>query len=152
VAQAAPENVVNAVLGNQIKLLGFDVSGLRFRAESLEYNLQPGTLNLKLVFFWQSLRPPDADYTVFVHVRDAQGRVVAQKDRPPAGGAYPTGLWDSGEIIRDEVDVSLEGLVPGRYEVAAGWYNAVTGQRLPVLVNGQPQPDNAIELARLMVE
>jgi hypothetical protein len=132
VPRAAPENVINAVLGDQIKLLGFDVSGSRFKVQSSGFNLEPGTLNLKLTFYWQAITQPAADYTVFVHVRDAFGQAVAQKDRPPVEGAYPTGLWDAGEIINDELEVTLGPLPPGRYQVVTGLYDAVTGGRLAV--------------------
>jgi hypothetical protein len=120
VPRAAPENVINAVLGEQIELLGFDLNS----------TFNPA--NLKFVFYWQAMAPPAADYTVFVHVRDASGQAVAQKDRPPVEGAYPTGLWDAGEIIKDELEVPLGPLPPGRYQVVTGLYNAATGQRLAV--------------------
>jgi hypothetical protein len=88
--------------------------------------------SLYLTLFWQALRQPDADYTAFVHIRDAAGNVIAQKDQPPAGGSYPTGLWDAGEIIRDEIEIPLDGVPAGQVEVVVGLYDFATGQRLPV--------------------
>jgi hypothetical protein len=41
-------------------------------------------------------------------------------------------LWDAGEIIKDELEVPLGPLPPGRYQVVTGLYNAATGQRLAV--------------------
>jgi len=117
IATAAPQIAANAVFGDQIKLLGFDANQKE--------------RSLKLMLYWQALRPPAADYTVFVHVRDAAGRVAAQKDQPPLNGAYPTGLWATGDIIKDEVSVPLDGVAPGRYQVVVGLYNLATSQRLP---------------------
>ena len=46
--------------------------------------------------------------------------------------AYPTSLWDAGEIIRDQTELALVDLEPGRYQVVAGLYEPTTGQRLRV--------------------
>ena len=113
-----PQNLLNTSLGDSIELLGFD--------------MQQTAASLDLVFYWKALVQPPADYTVFVHIRSEADEIVAQKDSPPVGGIYPTSLWDSGEIIRDEVSVSVDGLEPGRYEVVAGMYDFATGQRLPL--------------------
>jgi hypothetical protein len=107
--------------------------------------LEPETLRLTL--YWRVDARLPADYTTFVHVRDATGQVtgqaeaiVAQMDRPPADGAYPTSLWDPGEVIRDTVLVPVPPRIPaGDYEIIVGLYNLATGQRLPVL-NSQRQP------------
>jgi hypothetical protein len=85
-----------------------------------------------LTLYWQALGPVDRDYTVFAHVRNKAGEVVAQRDGPPAGGVYPTSLWEPGEIIEDELVVPLEGLPAGEYDLVAGMYDFVTGVRLPV--------------------
>ncbi len=133
--KAEPEVMLETILGDQIKLLGFDLNS----------TLQ--TQNLTLVLYWQALKTINTDYTVFVHVRNAAGEVVAQKDSPPAGGAYPTRLWDAGEIIRDEVSVPLEHLAPGEYEVVVGMYDFITGLRLAV----EGSPDEIIRLQEFEV-
>ena len=84
------------------------------------------------MLYWQALAAPQADYTVFAHLRNAAGETVAQKDGPPASGAYPTGLWAAGEIIKDEISIPLNGLEPGQYSLVVGMYDFVTGLRLPV--------------------
>jgi hypothetical protein len=67
---------------------------------------------------------------------------VAQKDSPPAAGRYPTGLWDAGEIIEDEISLPLTDIAPGRYTPVVGLYNLTTGERLAVPGN----PANEIAL------
>lgn len=133
VTEAESQNSVTVSLGDTIVLLGFDAQQT------------PGSLDL--AFYWQALAQPAADYTVFVHVRNEAGEVVAQKDSPPVGGAYPTSLWDSGEIIRDEVSVPLVGLESGKYEVVVGMYDFVSGERLGV----ESVPDNTVLLQILEV-
>jgi hypothetical protein len=131
VEQATPRTEVNVSLGEQIKLVGFDAGGLA-EGEGLEDISSP----LTLTFYWQALSLMSTDYTVFVHLRNAAGEIVAQKDAPPANGAYPTALWEVGEIIRDEVSLPLGPLEPGPYELVVGLYDFDTGRRLPV--DGSP--------------
>lgn len=125
VPAAAPQTPLNASFGGQISLLGFDTAA--------------DTLTL----VWQAATDPPADYTVFVHFVDEQGQLVAQADGPPAGGAYPTSLWSTGEIIPDAR--SLPELPPGRISVVVGLYNPDSGERLPLVGS----PDGALRLLEL---
>ncbi len=120
-----PQVSLNQPFGDEITLLGFDVQGSRF-------NVGPETLNLELVFYWHAERIPAADYTVFLHLRNGANENVAQKDSPPASGRYPTGLWDAGEIIVDEITLPVADVPPGEYTPVVGLYNFVDGARLPV--------------------
>jgi hypothetical protein len=142
VDQATPETEVNVLLGEQIELLGFDLA----RPETDDSAAEKSD-PLRLTFYWQALNPMDADYTVFVHLRNEAGETVAQKDSPPANGAYPTSLWDAGEIIKDNVDLPLSQLDPGRYHLMVGMYDFETGIRLPVTGS----VDSAISLADVEV-
>jgi hypothetical protein len=116
--RAEPENTLNVLLGDQIELSGYD--------------LENTADELQLTLYWKAMRVPDQDYTVFVHVRDSTGEVVAQKDQPPLNGTYPTSLWDPGEVIRDDVVLPLGDLPAGQYEILVGMYNRETGERLAV--------------------
>lgn len=121
-AAAQPQVPVNQPFGNsmELKLLGYDWS-----------NSSGSDLYLRL--YWQVEAPLNVDYTTFVHLRDASGELVAQQDQPPLKGAYPTSLWDQGEIIADEITLSIPPtLTAGRYEVVVGLYNPVSGERLTV--------------------
>ena len=106
---------------------------------------------LYLTLYWQVDALLQADYTTFVHVIDAAGQatgqpgtIVAQMDRPPADGGYPTSLWDPGEIIRDTIQVPLTPETPsGQYEIVVGLYDFASGRRLLVLDNqGEPISDH----------
>jgi len=117
-----PQMPVNKTFGEQITLLGFDlVDG--------EGNSGVKGQDLRLTAYWQAEVVPMGDYTVFVHLLDAQDNVAAQFDGPPAGGQYPTSLWDPGEIIVDER--AIGGLSSGRYTLQVGLYRPDTGERLP---------------------
>ncbi len=96
----------NAVFGGAIRLQG--------------YAIQPGSVT----FQWACLAPVDRDYTVFVHVLDSGGKVVAQADAEPEH--YPTSLWDAGETVLDRHTLD----VPPGASVELGLYDLATGQRL----------------------
>jgi hypothetical protein len=84
----------------------------------------------------------------FVHLAEpSTGRPVAQLDTMPREFRYPTGLWVEDEVVVDETTLSLEDVPPGRYELAVGWYDPDTGQRLTAVDDaGEPQPDNRLIL------
>jgi hypothetical protein len=137
VTEAAPQLPVNMILGEQLKLLGVDMN------RSPLNNRSP----LALTFYWQALAELEHDYTVFVHLRTSTGEIVAQKDAPPLAGVYPTGLWDEGEIIKDRLELPLEAVMPGRYELVVGMYDFRTGTRLAI----EGSADNTILLQSLEV-
>ena len=122
--------------GPHLTLLGYDLTDETGRPIS----------NLKLTLYWQVESPLPLDYTTFIHLRNEAGEIVAQKDQPPLGGVYPTSLWEPGEIIADEISVSLpENLPPGQYSLVVGLYDLSTGARLPV----PGQPDQVVTLTTL---
>lgn len=99
------------------------------------YTLQPGA-ETRLRLVWQAgAGLIGQDYTVFVHIKDAAGGIVAQADGPPRGGAYPTSLWAPGEYVADDYAFALP---QGNYSVWAGLYEAETGRRLMTVDAGAP--------------
>lgn len=111
-----------ARLGDEAALLDLRVEG----------EARPGT-NVTLVMFWQALRQPRADYTVFVHLLDAQGARQGQEDARPRNGEHPTTAWLRGEIVRDEIVLPIAASAPpGEYHLSVGMYELATMARLPV--------------------
>jgi len=109
------------------------------------YTLAEGGLRL----LWQASRPPDFNYTLFVHALDSAGNLIAQADMEPLGGQYPTSIWEAGETV--VMEVPLAAFTPRRTlpEIAGlrlGWYRWDTGARLPATEAGQPLPDDALRL------
>ncbi len=127
-----PQTATAANFDNQIELLGFDLA-----------NPAPNAQNLTLTLYWESLAQTPVDWSIFVHLRDAAGQTVAQKDGPAGGGQYPTSLWDAGETISDNLTVPLpDNLPPGAYQLVVGLYNLTDGARLAL----PGHPDNALLL------
>jgi hypothetical protein len=129
----APSTIVNASWREGVLLTGHD---------DLPSELQPGQeLTLRLV--WSATRPPDGDYTMFVHLLDDEDFIVAQSDRTPEGGFYPTGHWDAGDVVEDTYTLALPETLPkGRLRLVVGVYDPATGQRA-LLENG----DDALQIA-----
>ena len=70
-------------------------------------------------------------YDYFVHLVDAQGAIVAQVDQKPLGGLAATDVWQTGDIIRDPVELPIpEDLPPGSYDLFLGFYLRETGERI----------------------
>ncbi|MEW5961641.1 MAG: hypothetical protein AB1801_28320, partial [Chloroflexota bacterium] len=138
-----PAHPVAAHLGDAIQLIGYDLDP---PTKNSELNPQ----NLKLTLYWQSTAPLPIDYTVFTQLIGPDGQVWAQWDNPPQAGRYPTTAWTAPDRVVDRYTLTLRpGAPPGKYRLLVGMYDPVTGQRLPVTVNGRPQPDQALELTQL---
>jgi hypothetical protein len=107
---AAPPmaHVINTMLGQPVKLLGYD--------------LDPDGVTL----YWQAVAGMDTSYSVFVHALDAAGAIVSQVDAPPLNGNRPTTGWLPGEVLADHYTVS-----PGDAKsLEVGLYDPTTRRRL----------------------
>ncbi|MFC2015598.1 ArnT family glycosyltransferase [Chloroflexota bacterium] len=101
------------------------------------YQLQPDSpkpgSDLGVVLHWETRSQPEGTYTVFVHLLDEEGRMVAQSDGEPLEGLYPTARWQPGVGLPDSRVLALpEDLAPGRYPLIAGLYDASSSKRLPL--------------------
>jgi hypothetical protein len=93
--------------------------------------------SLSLILYWRCLERMENDYTVFVHLLDAEGNIVAQGDSPPVQGHYPTTIWAVGEMVRDEHPlVGPPEAVARGVRFAVGWYSAQEG-RLGVITDSE---------------
>ncbi len=101
------------------------------------YHINPspspgGLLNLSLI--WQVDAPIEVDFTVFAQLIDSEGNIVGQGDNKPQRGYYPTPYWQPGEQIIDSYTIPLAAnLPPSSYEIAVGFYEADSGNRLQIL-------------------
>ena len=128
--------------GQEIAFLGYDVPA-------------SAALNkpLMITLYWQALATPARDYSVFIHLIDNDGRIVAQQDGPPAEGSYPTSLWSAAEIISDSHELQLPpSLAPGDYHIRLGLYNPTDGIRVPVLDDAGQTEGDAIDLPAVRIE
>jgi hypothetical protein len=103
---------------------------------------------LVLTLWWYSPQMPAGDITVFLHVYDSAGQLVAQADGHPLSGLFPPRYWQPGDLVRDVRHVALpQDLPDGRYTVVTGWYGATGGQRIPARDDqGQSIPNDAAQI------
>jgi hypothetical protein len=130
-----PANPGSINLGDVIQYLGY----------SLEPTPPTPGQPLALTVFWQALAPIEADYTIFVQLRDANNNTKASADHEPFQGVVPTSRWVPGSVIKDVVYFTLPAaLPPGDYRLAVGMYRPDTMARLPL--SGDTSGENAILL------
>ncbi|OQY32284.1 MAG: hypothetical protein B6243_07620, partial [Anaerolineaceae bacterium 4572_5.2] len=126
---------------NKAALIGYDLPSAVSGQPSA---VSPSSLSLTL--YWQGLGEMRHSYTVFVHLVDSAGKVIAQQDAAPGErGKQPTTSWAIGEYITDPVEIPLPpNLPPGEYTVVAGLYLSPNGPRLQRLDEaGQAAGDSA---------
>jgi hypothetical protein len=107
------------IFGDNLQLLSYDV------AQEVD--------DLVITLHWLAEERPSAAYKFFLHLYDPQTKdIVAQIDTMPLDWRLPTTDWKSGELVADQIRLSLADVPPGQYELAVGVYNAETGLRLPL--------------------
>jgi hypothetical protein len=100
------------------------------------YDLVPGPhasdQSIPITLYWRALEgATSVDYTIFTHVLDVDGHLIAQHDAPPVGGSRPTTSWLPGEIIADRHEMTFRETYTGQARVEVGLYDPTTMARLP---------------------
>jgi hypothetical protein len=133
---------VKAEFEGQINLLGYDAAD----------SLSPGA-ELDVTLYWEAHQPPKDNYVVFVHLLDADGRLVANHDGPPMEGRYPTKAWLPGQIVPDTHRIMLKPDVPvGTYRLQVGMYRWPSLERLRVWNDqGIEQADRVLILQSIQI-
>ena len=129
-------------LGGQAALVGYDFP---------QSAAHPGD-SLPLMLFWQAQVRMTEDYQVFVHLMGPDGQSIAQGDKSPLDGDWPTSAWEPGQTFADRYTLAIpEGTPPGRYTLWAGMYRLADLTRLPLSGAGFQAQDNALFLGEVVV-
>ena len=95
------------------------------------YDLIPAPAGPVLRLFWETTGDVEGDWTTYVHMLDANGRLAAQFDGPPLAGLLATSAWRKEALYIDRRQLLLpEGLEPGEYLLRVGLYNTESQDRL----------------------
>lgn len=120
---------VEAIFGDAVQLLGYD----------LVHDGRDWTLDL----LWAAQSQPPVAAKFFVHVVDPEGNIVAQQDgvlAAPAG--QENASWQQGELIRLRSQLPVQAVdASSSLTIYVGLYHPEDGQRLPLVVDGEPVPD-----------
>jgi hypothetical protein len=99
-----------------------------------------------VTLYWRTSGPIPGDYTLFIHLLDANGVQIAQADAPPLNGDWPTSAWVPGFAFADRHEFGLPPVTPpGRYALRLGFYDPASGARLTALrADGSEWPSDAV--------
>jgi hypothetical protein len=116
-----PKIPLMVTVGDGIDLLGYDI---------LPESVAAGG-SLYVQYHWQVSAPPTTGWTIFNHLVDGSGSVVAGFDSPPGRGSLVTTRWQPGWRILDEYELLLPASLPaGDYTLRMGLYDGA-GNSLP---------------------
>jgi hypothetical protein len=148
-------------LGNlrgEILLRAAWINGRRVSAGRQDPVIQPGQ-RLRVRLLWESLRPIDENYKVFVQLLDpASLQPIAQgDDKAPLRGSAPTLLWfprwRRGTKLADTYELAVPpGLPTGRYPLVVGMYGFSTHKRVQVVSPEGDMEGDWITLGHLRIE
>ncbi len=106
-----------ARLGTQV-YGGFGMAGdprVELRGWRMEQAPRAGA-TLDLALTWRAIARLDRDWVVFVHLVDAGGTIVAEDNRQPQAGVFPTAQWAAGDWVESHHLIALPAtLAPGAY-------------------------------------
>ena len=143
--KAAPQHVLNVTYGNFGQLLGYTLT-----PETTP--LQPGAA-FTVTLFYRGLQPADRAYTQFFQLHSPESGMAAQVDQPPQRGGNPTMTWQPGEVIIEQVMLTVDTeALPGVYTLKTGMYDPANGERV-VLVDekGAPLIDQFVSLGEFTI-
>ncbi|MHB1131192.1 MAG: glycosyltransferase family 39 protein [Chloroflexota bacterium] len=139
--QTQPRQRLASRFGESLGLVGYD---LRVAAEG-------GAQVAEIALYWQAQARQALDYTVFVQVLDASGKMVAQADSYPLEGRFPLSHLAPGLVLRDPHRLSWTGGA-APYRVIVGLYLLADMKRVPVLQEPNQAVADHVELGQLPAE
>jgi len=122
---------LEATLGDVAVLKGYKVSADHARPGDRVY----------VTLYWRPLDRTERPYSVFIHLFDRDGTLVAQRDTYPGLGRNPTTAWTPGRMFADDylVVIPETAFAPTAAHWDVGLWQADTGDRAFVLdPSGQP--------------
>ncbi len=121
---ASIPNRLDADFGGELRLLGYDLHTA---------SAEPGE-NVRMTLYWQAQIAMDRNWSIFVHVVDEQGVIVAQRDRYPGQGLLATTHLQPGQTWADDYVIPIPAgtLAPTSLQIAVGLYDVRDGTRLPL--------------------
>ncbi len=94
---------------------------------------------LLVTLIWQPIDRTDVSLKIFVHLLDAEGRLVSQDDQPPQDGTLSTQTWLPDVPLRDVYLLPLSpelqrrlNETPDDFTIAAGLYDPETNRRIQI--------------------
>lgn len=102
---------------------------------------------LVIILNWRATERIEKDYTVFAHLVDSKGNLIAEYNSPPVNGKAPTSEWGLQRTIVDAAVLPIPSDAPlgDDYRLEIGMYNWETLERLSfVNEDGVPITDRIV--------
>jgi len=111
---------VDLVYDDALRLIGYQIE---------ETSIHPGEW-LPVTLYWQAVKPIDKNYSAFVHLLTAEGK-IGESNTYPDGGNWPTSLLEPGKVLADThyVFVSPDVDAPAVIRLALGIFEFADPQR-----------------------
>jgi len=110
--------------GRSVRLMGMDAPNL----------LPPADDVIEVTLYWQASAATLRPYTVFVHLLDSSGNVLAQQDSWAADGRWPSTCWVENETVVDRREIQIPSVLsPGDQRIVVGLYDPASNTRLTTL-------------------
>jgi len=129
--------------------------GAVIRRWRIEGTPRPGA-TIELMLLWHAVSRQDRDWWTFVHLVDADRRIVAEDNREPRDGAYPMSQWVAGDWVEARYTLVIPAdLPPGGYALWVGLWDPATGRRAAFFDddNGyDPDGDHVVLTTLMLIE
>ena len=108
---------------------------------------------LVMILTWSAAAQVDTDYTVFVHLVDSTGKVIAEQDGQPQRGKMPTSAWKPGQKIVDAIvlPIGAEAPLGDNDRVELGIYSGATMQRVSLIDQNGRRGDDKIVIEQFSI-
>jgi len=118
----------------------------------VDFALNQDANSLHVDLTWQSTGDAEGDYRFFIHLyEDINQPPVLQHDAYPYRNTLPPGNWLSG-TLNEHITLHTEAIPPGIYQLAIGFYNPYTQERLmPVSDNYEIMTDGRLFLEEVEI-
>lgn len=104
----------------------------------------PTGQNADIELAWRQACAVGEEITVFVHILDSEGRLIAQADGDPLAGILPFAQWPEEVLVRDRRFAAVEGQPA---VMLIGLYDRFSGERIPAFAaDGTLLPDQALRI------
>jgi len=120
---AQPQVSTAYTLGESIVLGGYTLNTSQAK---------PGDI-IQVALYWKAMAAIPERYKVFIHLVDENGKIVAQRDSEPGGGAQLTTTWQPDTQIIDRYGILLPtDTQSGKLTLRIGMYSLDSSERLSI--------------------
>lgn len=102
VSEVQPAVKVNAIMGDQARLIGFDLSHNTIRPNE----------KVKITYYIESLTDEAEDLEIFVHLQGNRAKMWQNLDHTPIRGLFPLRMLKKGQVLKDIQEFRVKSSYP----------------------------------------